>query len=67
MGPILNSYGSMGVFFNYECPPVNRISQVTPHDFEQEQPVEAATCNSYCSQSSSGMSCGQWWHFQKPA
>jgi hypothetical protein len=66
MGPILNSYGVMGVFFflNYERPSVNRITQVTLHNHEQEQSVEAATCNSHCSQSSSGLSCGHWWHFQ---
>jgi len=62
-----NSYGAVGVFFNYERPPVNCLSQVTPHDLEQEQSVEAAACNSHCSQSSSRVSCGQWWHFQKPA
>jgi len=64
MGPILNSYGVISVFFlNYERPSVNRISQVKLHDLEQEQSVEAAVCNSHCSQSSSRVSCGHRWHF----
>ena len=67
MGPILNSYEVMGVFFNYECPHVNCISQVTLHDLEQEHSVEDVICNSHCSQSSSRVSCGRQWHFQKPA
>jgi hypothetical protein len=66
MGPFLNSYGVMGVFFNYEHPPVNRISQETLHDLEQEHSVEDAICNSHCSQSSR-VSCNHRWHFQKPA
>jgi hypothetical protein len=70
MGPILNGYGVMGVFLTYppSCELCVTSHAMWPwHQLQQEEPVEAATCNLCCSRPSSSESCSQQWHFRKPA
>jgi hypothetical protein len=74
MGPILNGYGIMGIFYSRTRPYVNRAygllfalqALLLPADSpSQVQTVQFPAQRS--SQPSGSLCCGRRWHFRKPA